>query len=108
MLLKEVFNRGPKLFPNKVAIIDRNRRFIYRELGERWNRLANALIDLGLKKGECVGYILKNCAEIIDVYAAAAKIGVVVVGVNYRLSPEGMKTVLEDMKCPVLLVDEYV
>lgn len=104
MLLKEVFNRGPKLFPNKEAIIDGNRRFTYKEAGDRWNRLANVLIECGLKKGDCFGFLLQNCAEIIETYAAAAKAGLVVGGVNYRLSPEGMKKVIEDMGCRVLLV----
>ncbi|MFC1823863.1 AMP-binding protein [Thermodesulfobacteriota bacterium] len=109
MLLKEVFNRGPKLFPEKTAIIDGKRRFTYKEFGERQNRLANALMDLGLKKGDTFGFLLKNCAEIVEALAAAAKAGLVVGGVNYRLSPEGMNTVIEDIQCRVLLVgDEFV
>jgi len=109
MLLREVFNTGPKLFPNKVAIIDGRRRFTYREMGERWNRLANALMALGLRKGDYLGFLLKNCTEVIEAYGAGAKAGVAVGGVNYRLSPAGVKTVLEDMRCRVLLVgDEFV
>ncbi|ABB32473.1 acyl-CoA synthetase, AMP-forming [Geobacter metallireducens GS-15] len=104
MLLKEIFNRGPKLFPTKSAIIDGDRRFTYREAGDRWNRLANVLVDCGLKKGDCLGFLLMNCAEIIDAYAAGAKAGVAVGGVNYRLAPEGIKKVIEDMGCRVLLV----
>jgi acyl-CoA synthetase (AMP-forming)/AMP-acid ligase II len=104
MMLKEVFNRGVKLFPHKEAMIDGARRFTYKEAGDRWNRLANALIDCGLKKGDRLGFLLHNCAEIIDAYAAASKTGVVVGGINYRLSPEGMQKVIEDLGCRVLLV----
>lgn len=109
MLLKEVFNRGPKLFPDKLAIIDGKRRFTYRETGERQNRLANALIGLGMKKGDLLGFVLKNCAELIEAHGAGAKTGLVVGGVNYRLSADGMKTVIKDLGCRVLLVDhEYI
>jgi len=105
MLLNEVFNVGPKLYPNKVAIIEEKRRFTYREAGERHNRLANALISLGMKKGDHLGLVLKNCAEFFEAYAAAAKAGFVVGGVNYRLAPEGIKKMIEDIGCRVLLVD---
>lgn len=109
MLLKEVFNTGPKLYPYKVAFIDGNRRFTYREFGERHTRLANALINLGMKKGDRLGLILKNCTEFFEAYAAAAKAGFLVGGVNYRLASEGIKEMVEDIGCRVLLVDyEYI
>lgn len=73
MLLKEVFRRGPKLFPNKIAIVDGKRRFTYKKWGERQNRLVNALLKLGLRAGDRVGIHLRNCAEYFDTFAAAAK-----------------------------------
>lgn len=108
MLLKEVYNRGPRLFPDKVAIIDGNRRFTYREYGERHNRLANALTGLGLRKGDVLGLLLKNCSEYLDALAATAKTGIILAGVNYRLNADGIAAVLKDLECRVLLVhSEY-
>ena len=40
MLLKELYNRGPRLYPGKVGLVDGQRHFTYREVGERCNRLA--------------------------------------------------------------------
>lgn len=104
MLLKEIFNRGPRVFPNHEAIIDGNRRFTYREWGERQNRLANALIGLGLKKGDVAGVLLKNCAEFMDAIGATVKTGIIFGSINYRLNPEGIRRVLENLECRVLLV----
>ncbi len=106
MLLKEVFNRGPNLYPDKLAVIDGKRMFTYQEAGERHNRLANALMGFGLQRGDHLGLLLENCAELIEAHAAGAKIGVAVGGVNYRLSPKGMKGMIEDIGCRVLITDQ--
>ncbi len=104
MLYKEVFNRGPKLYPNKLAIIDGSRRLTYKEIGERNNRLANALVDLGMKKGERLGMVLKNCAEFIECHAASAKVNCMVGGINYRMAAAGMKNMITDLSPRVLVV----
>lgn len=105
MLLKELYERGPRLYPGKCGIIDGARRFTYREAGERHARLANALLELGLRRHERLGLLLKNSAELIEAHAAGARLGVAVGGVNYRLSLEGMKQTLLGLRCRVLVLD---
>lgn len=104
MLYKNAFVRGAQLFPDKECIVDGNRRFTFKQVVERWNRFSNGLISLGVKKGDCVGTILKNSTELLDVYGASAVMGVVACGVNIRLPAEGIKAVLKDQKCTALLV----
>jgi long-chain acyl-CoA synthetase len=104
MLLKEVFNAGPRLYPDKIAVVDGSRRFTYRDLGDRWNRLSNALLDLGLKKGDCLCVLLKNSIEVIDANAAAVKTGALIATINYRLDARAIETILNDTKCPVLII----
>jgi len=109
MLLKEVFNAGPRLYPLKIAIVDGKRRFTYQELGDRWNRLANALVKLGLKKGDCLCVLLKNSVEVIDANAAAIKTGALIATINYRLDSKGIESILNETKSPVLIVgDEFI
>jgi fatty-acyl-CoA synthase len=62
------------------------RRFTFRQINERVNRLANGLLSLGLKKGDVCGFLTYNREEIIETYFALAKIGVVGIPVNYRLA----------------------
>ncbi len=64
------------------------RRFTFRQINERVNRLANGLLSLGLKKGDVCGFLTYNREEIIETYFALAKIGVVGIPINYRLAAE--------------------
>jgi fatty-acyl-CoA synthase len=61
------------------------RRFSYWELNERANRLANGLMDLGLKKGDMVAFLITNRSEIIETFFAIGKTGLVGLPLNYRL-----------------------
>lgn len=109
MLYKELYNRGPRLYPDKTAIIDGKRKYTYREYGERQNRLANALLGLGLARGDNLGVLMKNCSEFLEAFGAGAKTGIVIAGINYRLNADNIRQVLEDMQCPALMVDyEFV
>ena len=104
MLLKEVFRAGPRRYPDKIGVVDGARRLSYRELGGRWNRLANALLALGVGRGDCLCVFMKNCLELIDANAAAVKIGAVVATLNYRLDAGAIETLLRETRCPVLIV----
>lgn len=105
MLLKDVFNAGPRRYPDKIGVVDGARRFSYRELGRRWNRLANALLELGMYTGDCLCVLMKNSLEVIDANAAAVKIGAVIATLNYRLDSGAIEALLMDTRCPVLMVD---
>lgn len=109
MLLNEVFNAGPRLYPDKIVVVDGKRRFTYKQLGDRWNRLANALLGLGLRKGDCLCVLLKNSVEVIDANAAALKTGALIATINYRLDSKGIESILNETRSPVLIVgDEFI
>ncbi|RJP74636.1 MAG: long-chain fatty acid--CoA ligase [Candidatus Abyssobacteria bacterium SURF_17] len=54
----------------------------YRELRSQVNKLAVALADMGIRKGDRVGLMLPNCPQIIIGYYAILRIGAIVVNVN--------------------------
>jgi len=72
-------------YADKEALADASRCFTWRQVDARCDSLACALIDMGLKKGDKVAALLENCIEIIELYIAAARAGVVVVPINFRL-----------------------
>ncbi len=74
-------------YPDKLAFKDERRSLTFKQLDERTNRLANALLGLGLKKGDKLSVVLQNCLEFVEVYLAGAKAGIVVAPVNWRLAP---------------------
>jgi acyl-CoA synthetase (AMP-forming)/AMP-acid ligase II len=78
-----------KKWPDATALADAGRSFTYRETNERCSRLASALLAMGLEKGDKVAVLLENNIEIIESYVAAAKAGLVLVPINFRLvAPE--------------------
>ncbi len=81
------------------------RRFTFAELNARTNRLANALLGLGLKKGDVAAFLCTNRAEIEEMYFALAKTGIVGVPLNYRLAPAEMLQLMTDFGVPVLLYE---
>jgi len=86
------------LSPEREAYVDSHRdlRLTYRALNERSNRLANALLDAGVTKGERVALLLMNSAEFMEAYFALAKVGAVVVPLNWRLVPDELEFILKD------------
>jgi len=76
-------------FPHKMAVKSAERELSFKEYNERACRLANAWLEMGLKKGDRIAALFYNVIEYMEIYAAAAKAGVVTVPVNFRwMGPE--------------------
>src|SRR5208337_5012305 len=86
-------------FPDAAAIYcsNTNRRFSFRETNDRDNRLAQALLGLGLKKGDVIAFLSSNRAEIVEIYFALARNGVIGVPLNYRLTATEMLELIRAM-----------
>jgi len=82
----------------REAIVFENIRMTYSEFNGRVNRLANALTAIGLKKGDLAGVLLFNCSQYLEIYYAAAKLGVILVTMNYRLAEKELQYILDDSK----------
>jgi fatty-acyl-CoA synthase len=95
------------LSPNKTAIIFEERKITYSEVNERATRLANALINQGIKKGDRVAALLYNCPEFLEVYFALAKIGAVFVTLNFRLAGPEIQYMINNSKSTALIFDEH-
>lgn len=74
--------------PDAVAVSDGDRRVTFAALDERVDRLANVLAGLGLERGQRVAILSENRIEYLEVVFAAAKLGVVVCCLNWRLAHE--------------------
>ena len=60
---------------DKVALIEGSAQRTYAQLNERSNAIANRLLEMGVKRGDPIGYIGKNSIEVFEVWFAASKIG---------------------------------
>jgi fatty-acyl-CoA synthase len=95
-----------RLFPDKVGAADLERRMTFRLWHSRACRLANVLSGLGLGKGERVCVLAYNCLEWLELYAAAALAGVVVVPVNFRLTGPEVRYIVENCEARALVVQD--
>jgi fatty-acyl-CoA synthase len=93
------------LTPAKEAVVDGEKRLGYRQLNQRVNRLANALLGLGLRNGDRIAILSYNRVEFIEVIMAAAKLGLIIVPLNWRLTATELAFILNDSGAETLLFD---
>ncbi|MDV7352723.1 AMP-binding protein [Rhodococcus oxybenzonivorans] len=96
MLVGEIPRNNARRYPNKIAVIECDRRHTWAEVDERSRRLANHFVSNGLVKGDRVLVIARNCAEWPEITFAFAKAGLVVVPVNIRLAPDELAHIRDD------------
>ncbi len=89
MLVGNVLATAAIRFPDNEAVVctATGRSFTYRETNARSNRLAHGLTALGFAKGEVVAFLSTNRAEMVEIYFALAKTGIVGIPLNCRLAP---------------------
>ena len=85
---------------------DDGSRLTFAELNARCNQVANAFAAAGVGKGERVGLLLMNGAEFLEAYFALAKIGAVVVPLNWRLVADELEFILKDSGTTRLVFDD--
>jgi long-chain acyl-CoA synthetase len=86
----EILNRVSREHPNQTAILFQGKELKYHQLKSRVDSLANALIRLGLEKGDRVCLYLPNCPEFVLSYWAVLKAGGVVVPTSILRTEEGL------------------
>ncbi len=91
--------------PQRPAVVCGDVRLTFGEFEARVNRTANALQGLGLGPGDKVATVLGNCLELIEVYAAAARTGMVVVPLSPLLRAPALKTLLDDSDTRALVAE---
>jgi len=105
MHLGSLFSRHARYRPNHLAVVFGDQRLTWLEFNRSINRLANAFIDMGIRKGDKVATILPNCLELLEVYWAAAKTGAVVVPLSNLLLEKAMQTLLRDSDSVLLVTN---
>ena len=96
------------LSPDREAYVDGDSglRLTFKELNARSNRIANALLNAGIRKDDRVGLLLMNSAEFMEAYFALGKIGAVVVPLNWRLVADELEFILKDSGAKRLVFSE--
>jgi fatty-acyl-CoA synthase len=102
-----IFEQTVEKFPEKEALYDvkKGRRFTYRQWDREVNRLANAFVAAGVRKGDRVSAYLYNTEELATSLFACAKIGAVFNPVNFRLTAEEAAFIFHDAEPKIVLFE---
>ena len=101
--LADVYRRNAQLFPDRTAFVFEGKRITHRDYLGRIERLAAGLAREGVKVGDRVAILSQNSLEMIDLIGAVARLGAILLPINFRLSAEEIGYVLAD-GAPVLVV----
>ncbi|RKU39487.1 AMP-dependent synthetase [Candidatus Poribacteria bacterium] len=83
-------------------------RLTYHELARLTNRVANGLVDLGLKPGDAVAIDMPMNAESVAIYLGIVKAGCVVVGIADSFAPDEIATRLRIGKAKAIFTQDYI
>ncbi|MFN9449526.1 MAG: class I adenylate-forming enzyme family protein [Rubrivivax sp.] len=97
-----------RLTPDKLAVRDSRRSLTYAQWLVRTRRLANALLGLGLAKGDRVALLAYNCAEWMEIYAALAAAGLVAVPINFRLTPPEIAYIVQHSDARAVIAQDVL
>ncbi len=99
-----VIHRHSLLRPDKLAFIYGQEKLTYADFNAKVNSLVNALIELGVNKGDSIGILSWNCLDYAIVYGAAMKGGYILSRFNPRLGVEELDYLLNYSEISTLFV----
>jgi len=92
--------------PQSIALIDGDRVSTYARFQERTARVANGLLALGVKPGARIAALDQNSDRYFEILFGAAKVGAVLVSVNWRLAPPEISYILNDARAEVIFIGQ--
>lgn len=91
------------LAPERVALVEADREVTYGEFDAWTNQVARALLAAGVRRGDRVGVLLLNSVAFMELTFATAKIGAILVPINFRLQGPEVGYILDDAGCDVFV-----
>lgn len=105
-MLQSFLEQSARDYPGKVALVADQQRYTYLELEQQSNRLAQALLQGGLERGDRVAIHLENSLEAAVAIFAVLKAGGVFVMVNPTTKIDKLTYVLNNCRARVLIIPE--
>jgi long-chain acyl-CoA synthetase len=105
-ITSELLSASVRDFPDKVFIVERDRRISYREFDTAACRLANVLAERGLRRGDPVGLYLPSSAELAVGYHAAQKLGAIAAPMNPMFRRREVADIVERTAMPLLVTGD--
>jgi acyl-CoA synthetase (AMP-forming)/AMP-acid ligase II len=103
--LFDIVERNARLHPNRLAFALGEERVTHAVYRARADRLAAGLASAGVRPGDRVGIVSQNNLEFVDLYGAVARLGAILVPVNWRLSADEVAYVVADAAPKIVIAD---
>ena len=102
----EILKEAADSHPEKAALIShhQNRTLSYKELLKEAGKVANGLLNAGLRKGDRIGIWAPNCIEWVLLQFASAKIGAILVTINPAYRKNELRYALNKVQCKILVM----
>ncbi|GAA0454647.1 fatty acyl-CoA synthetase [Alkalibacillus silvisoli] len=104
--LGDLLLRTRERIPEKFALAYEDKRLNYAELDELVNQTAHAFLEKGMNKGDMITVMSKNSLDFVILKFALARIGAVMIPINYMLSIEDVAYILEHSKANGLIASK--
>jgi len=110
MTIAEMLARNARVYPNDVALIERiagqnsRREIPWKEFDERANRMANALIARGVKKGDKVIHLMMNSINWLEAYFGIIRTGAWAVPLNFRFNAKDIQYCVDVAEAKIMIV----
>ncbi len=106
MNVAELMYRNARKYPDKEAIVFKDLRLNYLEIDRLSNQFANAIIKLGIGKGDRVAMMMRNSEKFVAVYFGILKAGAVVVPINISLVKAEVQFIVNNCEAKMFIYDE--
>lgn len=105
-VIADMIRRSRYHYPDKTAIIYDNKSMTYTEMEDECNRLANALLDAGIKKYDRVAILAGNTIHHVLTWLACCKAGAVYLAINYLLSGNDISFCINHSESKLFIVED--
>jgi long-chain acyl-CoA synthetase len=105
MNLKLMLDEAVKRFGKKTAVAMGDSRLSYARLDEASNKIANALIGMGVGRGDRVAMLLSNSPAFATIYFGVVKIGGIAVPLDTKYKPAELASLFDDSQPRVLVAE---
>ena len=106
LTLGQMLTVHARLLGDASGARDLKRSMSFRQWNDRSCRLGNALLGLGLAKGDRIAILAYNCIEWLEIFAATAKAGLIALPINFRFTSADVRYIVENAEATALIVQD--
>lgn len=103
--IPQVLNHNTNTIPNNIFLRFENEQYTYSEFNKEANKVANCLEMLGVKKGDHIALLLSNTPDFLFIWFGIAKLGAVMVPVNYHIKGESLQYIFSHSDSTLAIIE---